>query len=357
MTLRMRGIAMLLGVLCAGSALAGGNPLVVQMNTVATKASPGETVLWQVTNTSDEAVLVLRWETPLYGLSRSLFDVRMKGREVPYVDATVHWGHPEAKDFIRIEPGQTLSAEVNLAASYAMAKAGRYEISYDAQLSYLLGEVEKGGHVEDLGQWQMDSDTVGLYTMGRSPSYYENLGRPRGPIAFNKAAAYANCSSSQQTSVGTAHTSARSYAANSASYLNAGTAGPRYTTWFGSYNSSRYATVRDHFNKIQSALDTKTTTYNCACDPAYQSAFAYVYSNQPYQIYLCGAFWAANNTGTDSRAGTIIHEQSHFTVNGGTRDYAYGQSAASRLARTNPKRAIQNADNHEYFAENTPAQN
>jgi peptidyl-Lys metalloendopeptidase len=357
MTLRMRGIAVLLGVLCAGSALAGGNPLVVQMSTLATKASPGETVLWQVTNTSDEAVLVLRWETPLYGLSRSLFDVRSKGREVPYVDAVVHWGHPEAKDFIRIEPGQTLSAEVNLAASYAMSKAGRYDVSYDAQLTYVLEEAEKGAHIEDLGQWQMDSDAVGLYTMGRSASYYQNLGRPVGPVDFNKAAAYANCSSSQQTSVGNAHTAARTYAANSASYLNAGTAGPRYTTWFGAYNATRYSTVRDHFNKIKDALDNKTTTYNCACASAYQSAFAYVYPTQPYQIYLCGAFWAANNTGTDSRAGTIVHEQSHFNVNGGTNDYAYGQTNAKRLAQSNPKRAIQNADNHEYFAENTPAQN
>ncbi|KAG8682406.1 hypothetical protein FRC08_014982, partial [Ceratobasidium sp. 394] len=63
-----------------------------------------------------------------------------------------------------------------------------------------------------------------------------------------------------------------------------------------------------------------------------------------------------SNTGTDSKAGTIIHEQSHFTVNGGTHDYAYGQSAAKSLAISNPARAIMNADSHEYFAENTPAQ-
>ena len=63
-----------------------------------------------------------------------------------------------------------------------------------------------------------------------------------------------------------------------------------------------------------------------------------------------------DDTGTDSRAGTLIHELSHFTVVAGTSDFAYGQSAASRLARTSPSRAVRNADNHEYFAENTPAQ-
>ena len=56
------------------------------------------------------------------------------------------------------------------------------------------------------------------------------------------------------------------------------------------------------------------------------------------------------------KAGTLIHEASHFIRNGGTEDYAYGQSAARALARTNSNLAIFNADSHEYFAENSPAE-
>ena len=52
--------------------------------------------------------------------------------------------------------------------------------------------------------------------------------------------------------------------------------------------------------------------------------------------------------------GTLVHEMSHFTVVAGTDDWAYGQSAAAALAVSNPARAIENADSHEYFAENTP---
>jgi peptidyl-Lys metalloendopeptidase len=48
---------------------------------------------------------------------------------------------------------------------------------------------------------------------------------------------------------------------------------------------------------------------------------------------------------------------SHFTVNGGTSDYAYGHTAAKSLAKKTPNKAVQNADNHEYFSENTPALN
>jgi len=35
----------------------------------------------------------------------------------------------------------------------------------------------------------------------------------------------------------------------------------------------------------------------------------------------------------------------------GTQDYQYGQTACKSLAISNPKKAIHNADSHEYFAE------
>lgn len=54
------------------------------------------------------------------------------------------------------------------------------------------------------------------------------------------------------------------------------------------------------------------------------------------------------------QAGTIIHESSHFTANGGTDDYVYGQTDAKNLAISDPANAVMNADNHEYFAENNP---
>lgn len=59
-------------------------------------------------------------------------------------------------------------------------------------------------------------------------------------------------------------------------------------------------------------------------------------------------------TGTDSRAGTLVHEMSHFNVIANTDDHEYGQVAARRLARKNPNKAVNNADNYEYYAENTP---
>jgi hypothetical protein len=125
-----------------------------------------------------------------------------------------------------------------------------------------------------------------------------------------------------------------------------------YTTWFGVYTTARYDIVRGHFSAIRSAMDTASVRFDCTCSDDY---YAYVYPNQPYNIYLCNVFWRAPMIGTDSKAGTLIHEMSHFYVVASTDDWVYGQTGAKQLAITNPARAVTNADNHEYFAEDSPA--
>ena len=85
-------------------------------------------------------------------------------------------------------------------------------------------------------------------------------------------------------------------------------------------------------------MSTKAFVFYCDCT---DSSYAFVYANQPYKVHLCGAFWSAPATGTDSKAGTLVHETSHFTVVAGTQDYAYGQSACRSLAISNPTRASQ----------------
>ena len=100
------------------------------------------------------------------------------------------------------------------------------------------------------------------------------------------------------------------------------------------------------------ALSGETIAYDCTCT---ESAFAYVFPNSPYDIYMCPTFFRSDLLGTDSQAGTIVHELSHFAVLAGTRDYRYGQQSVAALATEDPDRAIGNADSHEYFAENTPA--
>jgi peptidyl-Lys metalloendopeptidase len=334
-------------------------------------ATQDVTVDVTLTNFSAEPVQVLRWYTPLAPASTGLFNITRNGEPVDYVGALVKRGVPTSGDYLTIAAGASVTRAVELSALYDLSATGVYSIQYDVESMHTYrGALPRTALSADVSQrargelQDLSSNTVAVTIMGSAarPSLEQSTsqaGRIDVTPAFAPAVSTVGCSNTQATQVTTALSSAETYAANGVSYLNAGTRGPRYTTWFGIYDAKRYATVRSHFLNISNAASTQPVQFDCSTCPAGPDAdaYAYVFSNQPYKVFLCNAFWAAPNTGTDSRAGTIIHELSHFTVVAGTSDYAYGQTAARNLAVKKPARAIQNADSHEYFSENTPQQN
>ncbi|HEX2572858.1 MAG TPA: M35 family metallo-endopeptidase, partial [Polyangia bacterium] len=202
------------------------------------------------------------------------------------------------------------------------------------------------------------SNSVDLFIEGRPNALPEEGTGEAVPTALATGVAAAlsttNCTSTRASAISTAISSATTYASNATSYLTNTTPGntARYKTWFGSYTSTGWSTARTHFTNIRNAFQTQNVVVDCSCTDT--GTYAYVYPTQPYKIYVCGAFWSAPNTGTDSRAGTLVHEMSHFNVVASTDDWAYGQTAAKNLAISNPTRALDNADSHEYFAENNP---
>jgi peptidyl-Lys metalloendopeptidase len=333
-------------------------------------ATDDVTVNVTMTNAGSVPVSVPKWYVPSETATSGVFTITRNGEPVPYLGALVKRKAPSPQDLVSIAPGASLSFKVELSALYDLSATGVYNIQYDVPSVHTLrgstpsaATAERQAAAEPQMQ-DLVSNTIALTIIGdpsigaRRAAGLSALNDTVTP-AFAGSVSFIGCSNTRTTQISTALTSAESYASNALSYLNAGTRGARYTSWFGTYNSTRYSTVRNNFAAISNAASTQPLAFDCSTCPgtANASAYAYVYANEPYRVYLCNAFWAAPNTGTDSRAGTIIHEVSHFTVVAGTSDYAYGQTAARSLASSNPARAVRNADSHEYFAENTPFQN
>ena len=271
-------------------------------------------------------------------------------------------GHPGEKDFIDLAPGEVRTSVVDLSAFYDMYQTGTYSVRYHSHMSSNPANGAEGNRqVVSDELHEIQSNNAQIYVIGDGYSQVAAYEAAYEAIrAVNAAPTYKNCSTTRRTQLGTAHTSAQSYANNSVNYFAGRTytsVTTRYTTWFGASSSTRFNNAKSHYAKIQDERNNKPVVYNCACDPPYASAFAYVNPAAPCEITLCGAFWPASNTGTDSKAGTIIHESSHSNIVAGTDDWAYGQTDAKALARSNATRAVDNADNHEYFSEKTPAQN
>ena len=363
---------------------------VVSLSVTQGKFAVSEEVLVTVTfyNPTKSPVKVLKWFTPEDQTAESLFVVTRDGAPVAYTGPVYKRVPPTANDYLSLQPGASLVWTVSLGKNYDLSKDGQYDVAF-AVAAYNLFD-EKAGLFQTRDV--LSSEKIKLEVDGReakrtptppiptatqpsvstptsTPTSGGGKRTPTPPVPTatlpggggtatptspggGGSNTFNACTTTRQSQLVTARNEAKTYASNAENYLLANTLNSRYTTWFGVFSSTRYNTVRNNFTAISNAMDNASVRFDCTCTQT--NVYAYVYPNQPYNIYLCGAFWNAPMTGTDSKAGTLIHEMSHFNVVAATDDLAYGQTAARNLAISNPDGAVRNADSHEYFAENTP---
>ncbi|KAG7086416.1 hypothetical protein E1B28_002371 [Marasmius oreades] len=242
--------------------------------------------------------------------------------------------------FVILAPGESLQLEHDLSAAYNFTRPG--EGTYDVQANNLFLHVDP-----------TTNEIKELQAAHEAPFTSSLTGRLAVAPPPTKREVYRSCSSSEQSQVASAANQAASYANAASSYVNSHTSStPRFVEWFGTFTAAHHTTVASHYTNIKGYSFTGNT-YDCSCNEA--GTYAFVNLNEFGVIHLCPVFWEAPLSGTDSKGGTLIHESSHFTQIAGTDDHVYGQSGARALAESNPTQAIDNADNHEYFAENNPA--
>jgi len=297
-----------------------------------------------VTNNNLHAVKVARHQLPLDGFSAPYFTITAAdGSRVAYTGPLVKRARPTEAGILNLAAGASVRFPVELTAFYDLGN-GLYTIQY-TNLSAAPGLAG----LRPVG-------AVSLKTEGRTPAAKLPSAAAAPKATTTQGVSYTgNCSASKKTAISSAIAGAKAYALTGKNYFTGktSTATTRYTKWFGAATTARISTGKTHFTNIYNTLLNKTLVMDCSCNET--DTYAYVFPNSPYKVYLCGAFWSAPTTGTDSKSGTLIHELSHFTVIAGTDDYVYGQTDALSLALSNPTQALDNADNHEYFAENNPA--
>ncbi|WP_426175878.1 M35 family metallo-endopeptidase [Massilia sp. TWR1-2-2] len=344
-------------VVCA-SAQAASNGIAVSISTEKSSLGKSDDVVVTVTltNTAASPQAVLKWHTPFGGeIEEPLFDIRRDGAKVPYLGARYKRPAPTAADYYVLAPGASRSARVELSSLYEMSVTGDYTIRYATESLTLFDPHVNGRGTVAQRFGELKSQPLTLFIDARLPRGAAGEPAPAPDAARGSGASlsFAKCSASQQSALTTAVTAGRAMADDGERYLMARKLlGPRYTNWFGASDPARLSTVRGNYAAIKDALATRPVTVDCSCNKPY---FAYVYPTKPYVIHVCRAFWTAPMTGIDSKGGTLVHEMSHFNVVAGTDDWVYGQEGAAGLAIGDPARAVNNADSHEYFGENTPA--
>ena len=319
-------------------------------------------VTFSLTNNSAKTVSVLVWETPLEPeLTQDVFEL-IPERQDPadkfvdrarYSGRLIKRGIPKTSDFVELKAGQTVSSDIALADYYRLDVDGAHRVRFRGEFNVVESKVTDRtilahgtGHAHVIG--------AKLISMQSAAVDVALVSTPER--AFARVGGFNSCSASQQAEISSDLDASEVITREAISALenlpvNERPSSPRYLQWFGTYSALRYNTVLDTYQTAAARMADGSVEFNCDCNEEF---FAFVFPIDPYKVYLCNAYWRADQLGTDSRAGTILHELSHFPEIGDTNDFAYGAVDVSNLAISNPNNAVFNADSIEYFAENTP---
>ncbi len=312
-------------------------------------------VLFVLRNNSAETITVLRWETPLEPeLTQDVFHVapsttgkpNLHAERARYSGRMFKRDNPQPDDYIEIKAGESVSAEIEITDYYRLNQDGIHSVTFSGAF-----ETFSATNDRTILHASSGAEVIGLTTQ----SVAVNLVAPP-ERAYARIGGFNSCSAQQLAELPgdmdaseTITREAREALENLA--VNERATSPRYTHWFGDYSATRYNTVINIMQKAEQVMANGSVEFNCGCTENY---FAYVFPIDPFKVYLCNAYWNAARTGSDSRAGTILHELSHFPEVGDTDDNAYGARSVANLAISDPNAAVNNADSIEYFAENTP---
>jgi hypothetical protein len=125
-------------------------------------------VRFTLTNTSSEGLYVLKWFTPLEGLAGDIFRVQRDGVDLAYRGKLIKRGPPIAEDYVWIDAGGSVSAEVDLAQGYDLSKAGQYTLQFRSpRLSHTARTLEQqASSFDELGMIRLPSDPISV-TIGK----------------------------------------------------------------------------------------------------------------------------------------------------------------------------------------------
>ena len=92
-------------------------------------------------NNSDNNLYVLKWLTPLEGIADEIFRVELDGEAVAYRGILASRTDPTPESYVLLEPGEMVSAEVDLAKSYDFTEKGSYSIEFISPRSSYIAQI------------------------------------------------------------------------------------------------------------------------------------------------------------------------------------------------------------------------
>lgn len=299
----------------------------------APEQQPGKPVIVKGTlrNGGSKPIRILSRSTFLDAAWRDCLSITRGGEGVPYLGPIESRGGPAPDTFIRLGPGDSRSADIDISEQYNVWMSGDYEIFF--RMSVVGGD-EQG---------PMNSARV-----------------ESGRVSFRMAGAKAPILALEEWAAAAFRDAHRwAYESIIAGLVSAQRLTPYYATWFdkkkGDGWQQRQNTVVSNLKAMVDWLSTTSVVIargqDNRCDG---DRMAYTSEEDRRAIELCrnalddSFLKSGYGSAERGRAFLLVHEISHGASRTKDRSYNYGE--CQEFARTNPDFAISSAQNYAEFA-------
>ena len=319
---------------------------------------------FEIINNTGQDVYIYKWGTPLEGIMTDCLTVKnSKGKKIEYDGLFIYREKPDKKAFLFLKNGKKSINEIEISGAYNVSSGNKYSVECNSRNIMVFSAVDM--KIDDFKKRKMPSSLKTV--IENTPAVFEVVkkGKKKQTIGENfrkeeknkfakkksdrglesvKEPTFEGGTDEQHEITLRAHRIALDFCENV--LLNFAN-DELYNIWFGAHTDSRFQLVKSNFTKIKEGLEQTQFNYYMTGQNCIAGMVAVTYKGAT-QIGLCDLFWERSD---EERAAALLHEHSHASA--WTLDYVYGSESCEQLAIDRPDDAIKNADNYEFYVEDT----
>lgn len=315
---------------------------------------------FEFTNNGNEDYYLLKYDTPLEGPFSEFVTVSFEGCPLEYQGIFAVRIPPTKESFILVKAGRSISASIQISDFFSFTSYGIYSIRYNKPLQYLssykMNLHSANGMIPVCRQSVTFDESYAYIYLNNTdsilqPRIDDDVSTAETKYTVNieacGSATFENFAGLDDAAIIAAH---KKMCPNVLKAKNAVGDNELYREWFEpTYTTTRSEKVKDMYQKIYDGLITHGVTYVRGTSSGCSKGAAYT-SFGSKRVKICPVLFkyptfCVNDEMTIE--GTLVHEWSHAF--GRAKDHAYFPCDNMALAKTDPEKAINNADNYALY--------
>ena len=309
---------------------------------------------FEFTNVADEDLYILTSDTPLEGPDSPFVAVYHEGHRIDYKGILGFRLPPTKENFLLLKAGQSISATVQISDVFTFSTDGIYNIRYNKPLKFVTSnQMIDAGYIQEVSELEV-SESIYIYLEDT-----HNLIHPVRPstpkpdyTVHVEGCSSANFVGANATEVSQVTAVHKKLCDGFKDAYNRVGKNALTKTWFGNESSTRDTTAKGVLKKCEDGIRGTSVTYDYINGQAYCQYKPGTIAHTSFEsttVFLCNSFnKLAEYCGYKfSKERSLAHEWTHAFAN--TKDHKYWPADCKELARDEPAKALENADNYALF--------